>query len=174
MITRTTGRAGQQHARSSSYGGEDHRLGSGGAPPDSGALPPARMCGNLRLIIQASPGRAHAVGTYVPLHRAKEAPAARALGAAAPGTIDMPSITRHRRLELKRIGDISHQSSVAVGTPCGVKIARGWPAVAGWGSLPRPWRGGRAWCRPEPPAPGAGWLPGWAWPSADVVDPWRA
>jgi len=46
--------------------------------------------------------------------------------------------------------------------------------VAGWGSLPRPWRGGRAWCRPEPAAPGAGWLPGWAWPSADVVDPWRA
>ncbi len=76
MITRTTGRAGQQHARSSSHGGEDHRLGTGATPPDSGAFPPVRMCGNFRLTIQAFPGRARPVGTYVPLHQAEEAPAA--------------------------------------------------------------------------------------------------
>ena len=76
MITRTTGGAGQQHARSSAHSGEDHRLGTGVAPPDSGAFPPARKCGNLSLILQASPGRPRRVGTYVPLHRAKEAPAA--------------------------------------------------------------------------------------------------
>ena len=83
MITRTTGRAGQQHARSSSHSGEDHRLATGGSPPDSGAFPPACMCGNLRLIIKDSPGRARPVGAYVPLRRAKQAPR-RALGAATP------------------------------------------------------------------------------------------
>jgi putative transposase len=58
----------------------------------------------------------------------------------------------HRRVqgELVKLG---HQSHVARGRRGGVKIPQGWPAVGGWGSLPRAWRGERAGCGPEPAVP---------------------
>ena len=55
IFARTTGRAGQQHARSSSHSGQDHLPGTGGGLPDSGALLPAPMCGNLGFMISLSP-----------------------------------------------------------------------------------------------------------------------
>ena len=51
---------GPQHARSSAHTGEDHTLGTGALPPDPGALPPARMCGNLSVSATVS-------GKQVPL-----------------------------------------------------------------------------------------------------------
>ena len=59
MIARTTGRPGQQQARSSRQSGEVSRPGScGTALPDSRAFLPAPRCRNLGFMVQASPGRA--------------------------------------------------------------------------------------------------------------------
>ena len=54
MITRTTGWAGQQHARSSRRPGEVISISSGGGPPNSGALPSAPRCLNIAFTVQAS------------------------------------------------------------------------------------------------------------------------
>ena len=70
-MARTTGWAGQQHARSSRWARTVSWLGSGGGLPVSGALAPAPLCGNLGFMTGGCLGSSGPSETEFPSRRDK-------------------------------------------------------------------------------------------------------